>query len=74
MVKLIAPLDCVQEVLAEGTAVSEKFEFVLDTTNDVAALQHNIQSQQKQLAKFLNFNSGENAAQLVNNYLMLLCL
>ena len=39
MVKLIAPLDCAQEVLAEGTAVSEKFEFVLDTTNDVAALQ-----------------------------------
>jgi tyrosyl-tRNA synthetase len=35
---------------------------------DEAALQHNIQSQQKQLAKFLNFNSGENAAQLVNNY------
>ena len=35
---------------------------------DEAALQHNIQSQQKQLEKFLNFNSGENAAQLVNNY------
>ncbi|MBP8250690.1 MAG: tyrosine--tRNA ligase [Chitinophagales bacterium] len=35
---------------------------------DEAALQHTIQSQQKQLAKFLNFNSGENAAQLVNNY------
>ena len=35
---------------------------------DEAALQHNIQSQQKQLAKFLNFNSGENAAQLVNHF------
>lgn len=35
---------------------------------DEAALQHNISSQQKQLAKFLNFDQGENAALLVNNY------
>lgn len=35
---------------------------------DEETLQHNIESQKKQLAKFLNFNSGSNAAELVNNY------
>ncbi|MEO8146816.1 MAG: tyrosine--tRNA ligase [Bacteroidia bacterium] len=31
-------------------------------------LQHNLSSQQKQLEKFLDFNSEANAAQIVNNY------
>jgi tyrosyl-tRNA synthetase len=31
-------------------------------------LQHNLQGIQKQLEKFLDFNSGENSAQVVNNY------
>ncbi|MFI5171923.1 MAG: tyrosine--tRNA ligase [Chitinophagales bacterium] len=35
---------------------------------DEETLNHNIESQKKQLAKFLNFNSGSNAAELVNNY------
>lgn len=35
---------------------------------DEATLQHNIESQKKQLARFLNFGEGENAAELVNNY------
>ncbi|HNV98716.1 MAG TPA: tyrosine--tRNA ligase [Chitinophagales bacterium] len=35
---------------------------------DEATLQHNIESQKKQLEKFLQFGSGDNAAELVNNY------
>lgn len=35
---------------------------------DEATLQHNIESQKKQLARFLNFGEGANAAELVNNY------
>jgi len=35
---------------------------------DEASLTHNINCQKQQLAKFLNFNDGENAALLVNNY------
>lgn len=35
---------------------------------DEATLQHNIESQKKQLGKFLQFGSGDNAAELVNNY------
>lgn len=31
-------------------------------------LQHNLQSIQQQLEKFLNFDCGENSAQMVNNY------
>ncbi len=31
-------------------------------------IQHNLQAQQKQLEKFLNFTDGENAAEVVNNY------
>ena len=31
-------------------------------------LQHNLSAQEKQLRQFLNFDSGENAAELVNNY------
>ncbi len=31
-------------------------------------LQHNLQSQKKQLEKFLDFNCGENSAEIVNNY------
>ncbi len=31
-------------------------------------LQHNLACVQKQLAKFLNFDTGENAAEMVNNY------
>jgi tyrosyl-tRNA synthetase len=31
-------------------------------------LQHNLQSVQKQLEKFLDFNTGANSAQMVNNY------
>jgi tyrosyl-tRNA synthetase len=31
-------------------------------------LRHNQESQKKQLSKFLDFNSGKNAAELVNNY------
>ncbi|MBK6399220.1 MAG: tyrosine--tRNA ligase [Bacteroidia bacterium] len=31
-------------------------------------LQHNLNSQKKQLEKFLNFNCGENSAEIVNNY------
>lgn len=35
---------------------------------DEAALQRNIEGQKKQLAKFLKFGEGDNAAELVNNY------
>jgi tyrosyl-tRNA synthetase len=35
---------------------------------DEATLNHNIASQKKQLEKFLNFNSGANSAEIVNNY------
>ncbi len=35
---------------------------------DEASLQHNIDCQKQQLAKFLNFNDGDNAALLANNY------
>lgn len=31
-------------------------------------LQHNLQSQKKQLEKFLDFNCGSNSAEIVNNY------
>lgn len=31
-------------------------------------LQHNLQGQKKQLEKFLNFDCGENSAEIVNNY------
>ncbi|WPU93021.1 tyrosine--tRNA ligase [Mucilaginibacter sabulilitoris] len=31
-------------------------------------LQHNLEAVQKQLAKFLDFNSGTNSAEMVNNY------
>ncbi len=31
-------------------------------------LQHNLNSQKKQLEKFLNFNCGDNSAEIVNNY------
>src|SRR6188508_3082728 len=31
-------------------------------------LQHNLQSVQQQLEKFLDFNTGANSAQMVNNY------
>ena len=32
------------------------------------ALQHNLACQRKQLEKFLDFDCGENAAEIVNNY------
>jgi len=35
---------------------------------DEATLNHNIACQKKQLEKFLNFNSGANSAEIVNNY------
>jgi len=35
---------------------------------DEATLNHNIECQKKQLEKFLDFNSGNNSAELVNNY------
>jgi tyrosyl-tRNA synthetase len=35
---------------------------------DEEALRHNQDCQRKQLEKFLNFNCGENSAELVNNY------
>lgn len=35
---------------------------------DEATLQHNVSAVQRQLERFLDFNSGENAAELVNNY------
>ncbi len=35
---------------------------------DEEQLRHNIDCQKKQLEKFLNFNCGENSAELVNNY------
>ncbi|MBC7390398.1 MAG: tyrosine--tRNA ligase [Opitutaceae bacterium] len=35
---------------------------------DVDSLQHNLNSQRKQLEKFLNFNCGANSAEIVNNY------
>ena len=35
---------------------------------DESTLNHNITCQKKQLEKFLNFNSGANSAELVNNY------
>jgi tyrosyl-tRNA synthetase len=35
---------------------------------DEATLNHNIACQKKQLEKFLNFNSGVNSAEIVNNY------
>lgn len=35
---------------------------------DEKTLQHNLDSQRKQIEKFLNFNCGENSAELVNNY------
>ncbi len=34
----------------------------------VETIQHNLNCQQKQLEKFLDFNCGENSAQIVNNY------
>lgn len=35
---------------------------------DERTLEHNLSSQKKQLEKFLDFNSGKNAAEIVNNY------
>ena len=35
---------------------------------DEATLNHNIACQKKQLEKFLDFNSGDNSAEIVNNY------
>jgi tyrosyl-tRNA synthetase len=35
---------------------------------DEATLQHNVASVEKQLKRFLNFETGENKAELVNNY------
>ncbi len=35
---------------------------------DAQALNHNVASVQKQLEKFLDFNCGENSAEMVNNY------
>ncbi|MBC7862947.1 MAG: tyrosine--tRNA ligase [Bacteroidia bacterium] len=35
---------------------------------DEETLQHNLSCQKKQLEKFLNFNCGENSAEIVNNY------
>jgi len=35
---------------------------------DLAMLNHNLESQKAQLAKFLNFDCGENSAEIVNNY------
>jgi tyrosyl-tRNA synthetase len=35
---------------------------------DETALQHNLACQRKQLERFLDFNCGENAAEIVNNY------
>ncbi len=35
---------------------------------DEATLNHNLESQRKQLEKFLDFNVGENSAEIVNNY------
>lgn len=35
---------------------------------DLATLNHNLKSQKAQLAKFLNFDCGENSAEIVNNY------
>lgn len=35
---------------------------------DEATLNHNLNSQRKQLEKFLDFNCGENSAEIVNNY------
>ena len=34
----------------------------------LATLNHNLESQKAQLAKFLNFDCGENSAEIVNNY------
>lgn len=34
----------------------------------IDTLQHNLNSQKKQLEKFLDFNCGENSAEIVNNY------
>lgn len=35
---------------------------------DEATLRHNLESQQRQLERFLDFNCGKNAAEIVNNY------
>ena len=35
---------------------------------DLATLNHNLESQKAQLAKFLDFDCGENSAEIVNNY------
>ena len=35
---------------------------------DLATLNHNLECQKAQLAKFLNFDCGENSAEIVNNY------
>ncbi|WP_420386629.1 tyrosine--tRNA ligase [Roseivirga sp.] len=35
---------------------------------DIEALNHNLESQKKQLQKFLDFDCGENSAEIVNNY------
>ena len=35
---------------------------------DLATLNHNLESKKAQLAKFLNFDCGENSAEIVNNY------
>ncbi len=35
---------------------------------DLETLQHNLDSQKKQLEKFLNFDCGANSAEIVNNY------
>ena len=35
---------------------------------DIETLNHNLESQKKQLQKFLNFDCGDNSAEIVNNY------
>lgn len=35
---------------------------------DIETLNHNLESQKKQLKKFLDFDCGDNSAQIVNNY------
>lgn len=35
---------------------------------DIETLNHNLESQKRQLKKFLNFDCGDNSAQIVNNY------
>lgn len=50
-------------MVGDPSGKSEERKFLSEET-----LQHNLECQKKQLSKFLDFDCGENSAQIVNNY------